>query len=312
MKRLYKHCVPSVNSDALNTYRQELLYHCTYHRITLFLRQILTTIKTADTGFILCWLAHQPNHMRYLGPSRATHLYLLRFHDTLEILLFKYGGEPVRICQPSQSSSWYRSMFGFQTSPQGVGTEHICAFAIQQERICAITEKPWAHSFVEPGCALWRLSHLLLAAENRVCKEPFANVCHLMSGSFPVILIGGLLQDWCLSICPESARAAHPRLQENIWQTDKLPNFCLLLIHQLEASEASSCEQLFSFTPTTHTPHPVLPTTSAAEQAATHIPTEACIDDCRLMTLKSVWYVCAQGEISAKLFHRAKALIHAE
>ena len=133
-------------------------------------------------------------------------------------------------------------MFGFQTNPQGVGTEHICAFAIQQERICTITEKPWAHSLVEPGCALWRLSHLLLAAENRVCKEPFANVCHLMSGSFPVILIGGLLQDWCLSICPESARAAHPRLQENIWQTDKLPNFCLLLIHQLEASEASSCK----------------------------------------------------------------------
>ena len=46
------------------------------------------------------------------------------------------------------------SMFGFQTNPQGVGTEHLCAFAIQQERICAITEKPWTHSFVEPGCAL--------------------------------------------------------------------------------------------------------------------------------------------------------------
>ena len=305
-------CTLSVNSDALNTYRQELLHHCTYHRITLFLRQLLITIKTADTGFIVCWLAHQPIHMRYLGPSRATHLYLLCLHDTLEILLFKYGGEPVRICQPSQSSSWYRSMFGFQTNPQGVGTEHLCAFAIQQERICTITEKPWAHSFVEPGCALWRLSHLLLAAENRVCKEPFANVCHLALGSFPVILIGGLLQDWCLSICPESARAAHPRLQENIWQTDKLPNFCLLLIHQLEAPDTSNCERLISLTPTPHTPHPVLPATSATEQAAIHIPTEACIDDCQLMTLKSVWYVCTQGEISAKIFHRAKALIHPE
>ena len=137
-------CTLSVNSDALNTYRQELLHHCTYHRITLFLRQLLITIKTADTGFIVCWLAHQPIHVRYLGPSRATHLYLLRLHDTLEILLFKYGGEPVRICQPSQSSSWYRSMFGFQTNPQRVGTEHLRAFAIQQERICTITEKPWA------------------------------------------------------------------------------------------------------------------------------------------------------------------------
>ena len=95
-----KSCTLSVNSEALDTYRQELLHHCTYHRITLFLRQLLITIKTADTGFIICWLAHQPVHMRYLGPSRAKHLYLLRLHDTLEILLFKYGGEPVHICRP--------------------------------------------------------------------------------------------------------------------------------------------------------------------------------------------------------------------
>ena len=261
-------CTLSVNSDALDTYRQELLHRCTYHRITLFLRQLLITIKTADTGFIICWLAHQPIHMRYLGPSRAKHLYLLRLHDTLEILLFKYGGEPVHICQPSQSSSWYRSMFGFQTNPQGVGTEHLCAFAIQQERICTITEKPWTHSFVEPGCALWRLSHLLLAAENQVCKEPFANVCHLVLGNFPVILIGGFLQDWCLSICPDSARAAHPRLQENIWRTNRTPNLCLLLIHQLEAPDVSNSERLISLTPTPHAPHPTLPATSATEQAA--------------------------------------------
>ena len=305
-------CTLSADSDALNVYRQELLHHCTYHRIILFLRQLLTTIKIADTGFVVCWLAHQPIHVRYLGPSRATNLYLLRLHDTLEILLFKYGGDPVRIRQPLQSSPWYRSMFGFQANPQGVGTEHLCAFAIQQERICTITEKPWTHSFVEPGCALWRLSHLLLAAENNVRKEPFANVCHLALGNFPVILIGGLLQDWCLSICPESARAAHPQLQEAIWQADKLPNHCLLLIHQLETPDASNCERLISLTPTPHNQHPVLPVISVTEQTAAYIPTEACIDDCRLMTLKSVWYACAQGEISAKIFHSAKALIHAE
>ena len=82
-------CTLSVNSDALDTHRQELLHQCTYHRITLFLRQLLSTIKTADTGFIICWLAHQPAHMRYLGPSRAKHLYLLRLHDTLEIFAFQ-------------------------------------------------------------------------------------------------------------------------------------------------------------------------------------------------------------------------------
>ena len=62
-------------------------------------------------------------------------------------------------------------------------------------------------------------------------------LCHLVLGNFPVILIGGFLQDWCLSICPDSARAAHPRLQENIWRTD----LCLLLIHQLEAPDISNC-----------------------------------------------------------------------
>ena len=143
-------------------------------------------------------------------------------------------------------------------------------------------------------------------------KTPFANVCHLALGNFPVVLIGGLLQDWCLSICPESARAAHPQLQEAIWQADKLPNYCLLLIHQLETPGASNSERLISLTPTTHNQHPVLPEISITEQAAACIPTEACIDDCQLMTFKSVWYACTQGEISAKIFHSAKALLHAE
>ena len=305
-------CTLSAHAAALDTYRQELLHYRSYHRIILFLRRLLSTIKTADTGFVICWLAHQPVHIRYLGPSRAKHLYLLRLHDTLEILLFKHGGESLRIRQPSQSSPWYRSMFGFQTDPQGVGTEHLCAFAVQQERICAITEKPWTHSLAEPGCALWRLSHCLLTEEGRVCKEAFANVCHLLLGSFPVIIIGGFLQDWCLSICPQSARAAYPQLQSNIWQTGHVPNLCLLLIHQADKSNAENCEQLLSLTPIQHSPHPTLPTTATIEQAAANIPAEACIDDCQLMTLPSGWYACTQGEISAKLFCRAKALLPSE
>ena len=199
-------------------------------------------------------------------------------------------------------------MFGFQTNPQGVGTEHLCAFAIQQERSCTITEKPWTHGFVEPGCALWRLSHLFVSREPSMQRTP----CQCLLGNFPVILIGGFFQDWCLSICSDSARAAHPRLQENIWRTDRIPNLCLLLIHQLEAPDVSNRERLISLTPTPHAPHPTLPAISATEQAAAQIPTEACIDDCRLVTLKSVWFACTQGEISAKLFHRAKAQLHAE
>ena len=188
----------------------------------------------------------------------------------------------------------------------------LCSAAMQQERICTITEKPWTHSLAEPGCALWRLSHCLLAEEGRVCKEPFANVCHLLLGNFPVIIIGGLLQDWCFSICPQSARAAYPQLQSNIWQTGQVPNRCLLLIHQADKSNDENYEQLLSLTPTQHAPHPALPTTAATEQAAADIPAEACIDDCQLMTLPSGWYACTQGEISAKLFCRAKALLPSE
>ena len=295
-------CSLSAHTATLSTYRQELLQHRSYHRIILFLRRLLSTIKTADTGFIICWLVHQPVHIRYLGlgPSRAKHLYLLRLRDTLEILLFKYGGESLRIRQPLQSTSLYRSMFGFQADLQGVGSEHLCAFALQQERICTITERPWKHSLVEPGCALWRLSHCLLAEGDQVCKEPFANACHLLLGKFPIILIGGFLKDWCLSICPQSARAARPRIQSDIWQADRVPNLCLLLIHQADTSDAENCEQIVALTPTQRSPHPVLPTT--AEQAAANIPVEACIDDCQQMTLPSGWYACAQGETSAISF----------
>ena len=305
-------CTLSAHVAALDVYKQELLHYRSYHRVILFLRRLLSATKAADTGFVICWQAHQPLHIRYLGPSRVKHLYLLRLRDTLEILLFKHGGGSLRIRQPSQSSPWYRSMFGFQTDPQGVGTEHLCVFALQQERICTITEKPWTHSLAEPGCALWRLSHCLLAEEGRVCKEPFANVCHLLLGNFPVIIIGGLLQDWCLSICPQSARAAYPQLQSNIWQTDQVPKLCLLLIHQTDKSKDESYEQLLTLTPTQHTLHPALPTADIIEQAAAKIPAEACIDDCQLMTLPSGYYACTQEEISAKLFCRAKALLLGE
>ena len=203
--------------------------------------------------------------------------------------------------------------FASRVTPPLLHSTALASFdaAVQRclEELCTglLTPRPGNKQPWPPVWADWGCTH-----ETRIESYQAARKLAVNSGAMAELAFGGLLQDWCLSICPESARAAHPRPQENIWQTDKLPNFCLLFIHQLEAPEASSCEQLISFTPTTHTPHPVLPTTSAAEQAATHIPTEACIDDCRLMTLKSVWYVCTQGEISAKLFHRAKALIHAE
>ena len=35
--------------------------------------------------------------MGCLGPNRNKHLYLLRLHDTLQILLFKYGGDSAHL-----------------------------------------------------------------------------------------------------------------------------------------------------------------------------------------------------------------------
>ena len=237
---------------------------------------------------------------------------MLRLRNTLEILLFKYGGESLHIRQPLTPASLYRSTFGFQTDLHGTGSKHLCAFALQQERICTITERPWQHSIVEPGCALWRLSHCLLAEESKVCKEPFANACHLILGKFPIILIGGLLKDWRLSICPQSARAAHPQIQSNIWNADQVPDLCLLLIHQTTTSDTANCENIVTLAPTQRSPHPILPTESAAQQAATKIPVDVCIDDCHQMTLPSGWYACTQGEISATIFRRAQALLRIE
>ena len=237
-------CSLSTTTSALSICRQELLQHRTYHRLILFLRGLLSTAKSTDTGFIICWLIHQPVHIRYIGPSRAKNLYLLRLRDTLEILLFKYGGESLRIRQPSTTTPLYRSTFGFQAGLHGTGTSHLCAFALQQERVCTVTETPWHHSIVEPGCALWRLSHVLLAEAGKVCKEPFANACHLMLGSFPIVLIGGLFKDWCLSICPQSARAARPQIQSGIWNAEQPYAHCLLLIYQLATSNTENCENI--------------------------------------------------------------------
>ena len=305
-------CSLSIPTPALATYQQELLQHRSYHRVVLFLRCLLSTSKNTDTGFIICWLIHQPVHIRYLGPSRVKHLYLLRLRDTLEILLFKYGGESLRIRQPLTPTPLYRSMFGFQTDLHGAGSQHLCAFALQQEHICTVTERPWQHSIVEPGCALWRLSHSLLAAENKVCKEPFANACHHILGKFPIVLIGGLLKDWCLSICPQSARAAHPQIQSDIWNADQAPDLCLLIIHQTAIADTENCANIVTLVPTQRSPPPILPIETAAQQAAAKIPVDVCIDDCHQMTLPSGWYACTQGEISAIIFRRAQALLQIE
>ena len=146
----------------------------------------------------------------------------------------------------------------------------------------------------------------------QVCKEPFANACHLLLGKFPVILIGGFLEDWCLSICLQSAYAARPQVQSDIWKAEQAPNLCLLLIYQTTESDAVNCERIVTLTPTQRSPPPALPTASAAQQAAVNILVEACIDDCQQMTLPTGWYACTQGEISAKLFRRAQALLPTE
>ena len=103
----------------LRIYQQGLLHHKSYHRLVLFLRCILGTAKNTDTGFVICWTIHQPVHVRYIGPSRVKHLYLFRWHDSLEVMLLKFGGDALSIRQPTISDTTYRSVFGFQVAVRG-------------------------------------------------------------------------------------------------------------------------------------------------------------------------------------------------
>ena len=303
-------CSMAMPSPILSVCRKELLQHRTYHRLVFFLGCLISSAKDANFGFIIRWTIHTPVHIRYLGPSRATQIYLFRLHDTLEILLLKFGGAPVRIRQPSTLHAQYRSVFGFQRTSIGVGTQHISAFAWQQNQICTVTKEPWRYSITEPGCALWRLSHNLLVELGRMNKEPFANVCHLPLATFPIILIGGCIEGGCLSICPQSAQAAYPSQQSMIWSLQQPPTNCVLLIYCHSTTTTTHFEKIVTFTSEQQSTITTLPTEAAVRQAANELPAEACIDDCLLMVFSNGWYACTQGEISHILFRRASALLH--
>ena len=243
----------------------------------LFLRCVLGSAKNTDTGFVIFWTVHQPIHVRYIGPDLAKHLYLLRLHDSLEIMLLKFGGEAINTRQPTIPNSTYKSMFGYQVTCVCTIAPSLCALALQRGPICTIVEKPWQYSIVEPGCALWRVSHCVLAEAGTVCQEPLANVCHLTLGRLPVLIVGGKLEDWCLSICPSSAQAVYPRTQSAIWA----PEHCVLLIYQITYVETESYERIATLSPDQQKPSLSLPPETAVCQAAEQLHVEACIDACQ-------------------------------
>ena len=121
----------------------------------LFLRCVST--KDGLTGFVVIWTVYQPLHVRYIGPQRVEHIYLLRLHDSLEVMLFKYGGDAVSIRQPAEHNPTYKAMFGYRNAIVTATASCLCAIALQQGPICIVTEMPCFYGLVEPGCALWRL-----------------------------------------------------------------------------------------------------------------------------------------------------------
>ena len=196
-------------------------------------------------------------------------------------MLFKYGGQPLDICQPATHDSTYAVMFCVRTVLVTATANDIVALVLQQGPFSFVTEAPCLYAFHEPGCALWRLAQSVSAKVGTFQLQPVANNCHLVLCQLPLILIEGCLEGGCLSICPSSACALYPVEQSAIWCTTTPLEYCVLFIYQADATRAKSeHDYIDAFTHNEYMHEHGLPSYTTALNEAKQLNIDACIDLC--------------------------------
>ena len=79
----------------LAAYQQGLFSQKVLARALLFLRSVVGSCPDGKTGFLVADYNSKPLHAQYVGPPEAVNIYLIRLKETLEIMIFKYGGQPL-------------------------------------------------------------------------------------------------------------------------------------------------------------------------------------------------------------------------
>lgn len=208
-------------------------------RVLLFLRSVVGGCPAGKTGFLVVAYKLNPIHVQYVGPPEAVNVYLIRLKETLDILLFKYGGQPAPIRPIATSNKGRTALYSYHTTLVTKVVESVVGLALQQGTYTWFVEAPFLRTFREFGCALWRLAQCAFAKAGILDKNPFVNHCHSVLAQLPLILIEGCIEEHCLYVLSATAQALCSREQAAIWAAELPYAYCILSL----SDHACPCKQ---------------------------------------------------------------------
>ena len=154
------------SAPLLAVYQHALFLQKVMARVLLFLRSVVGSCSEGKSGFLVVDYKSKPLHVQYLGPPEATHVYLIRLDETLDIMIFKYGGHPLLLRASAVSCKDYTVSYSYSTTLFMNVVESVVGIGIQKGPNTCFAEAPFLYAFQECGCALWRLAQGALARAN--------------------------------------------------------------------------------------------------------------------------------------------------
>ena len=103
------------SAPLLAAYQHALFLQKVMARILLFLRSVVGSCSEGKSGFLVVDYKSKPLHVQYLGPPEATNVYLIRLEETLDIMIFKYGGQPLLLRASAVSCKDYTVSYSYST-----------------------------------------------------------------------------------------------------------------------------------------------------------------------------------------------------
>ena len=294
----------------LSAYARGLFAYPTLPRTILFFRSLVVSNATETDGYIVVSYRYSPCQIHYLGPHKPENVYLVQLRDSIDILLFKYGGKPVQIHSLEVPHEAYIARYSYCWALHADAEACVVGIAIQQSSRVTSLESPFTRALSETGCALWRLAQCAAAKLDLLHSHACVSCCHSDLACLPLILIEGHLEGTCLSVCPATARALCAHEQAEVWQTQDPHAICILFLCQATRPAASDFYRLATITPEEQDALPALPTADSVISASKESFHATPIDRCPNLVTANGWYVCICGETARTVFWGAQALLN--
>ena len=296
------------SAPLLAVYQHALFLQKIFARVLLFLRSIVGSCSERKTGFLVIDYKSKPLHVQYLGPLEVVNIYLIRLEDSLDIMIFKYGGQSLSFRDSVVSCKDYTVSYSYSTTLLTNVVECVVGIAIQKGPCTWFEEAPFLNAFQERGCALWRLTQGALARADSFASNPFVNHCHKILEQLPLILVEGEIANHQLCVLASTAQALCPNEQSSIWSAAVPYAYCILfLCHATLARASSGFDCLATFDAASQQPVPALPEECVVRAFAKQLFQDTAVDECPSLTVENGTYVCIYGDPARIVFQRAQA-----